>query len=255
MRKIHYIILSVALTVIIAMTTILCFSCKKDDKSEPKTTRDAVAYNSSSLNQVTTLPKNNKQLSTSLKKGATCMYGEYDSYSDNFLSGLNPFQNVWDSFKTIFGANDEGLIFVIRTEEIQNCIVWIDYWTHNPNGGNTTVAKIDEESISTTIKTSLSAKYSDVTISHEKSVTTTKKHVDETVRDYIYDLKQYDTENYEYAWAVTATVSVYRIMCYRFDFWSSLWGNGSYKYVGDAYESRVNDVNPNWRKQLLYRPL
>lgn len=236
----------------LSFTLILCFAfftaCNsKTESKKQKTTNDALSYYSNSLNQTKSVPTNNVDLSTSLKKGDICKLGIFDQYYDNFLNG-NPLENIGDSFNAIFGNNTEGLVFVIKVQEVENCVVWIDQWTNNPNGGDTTISQVSELAISSTIKNSLSFNAKYAAINCEKAVSNTQKYVNETMRQYKYNLENYNTTNYQYAWSVIANTSIYRIMFYKFKFWKA-----EYEYVSDTYEIRINENNPDWERRLLYR--
>lgn len=232
------------------LLSLLITSCSNGKKEDKKGTNDAVSFYSETINQATDTPTNDRELSLSLKKGDTCKYGTFDSAYDNYLSSGNPLENIGQAFEGLFGVNDEGLVYIVETQKITNCIVWIDQWTHNPDGGNTTITNISESALTSTIKNSLSFAGKYASINCEKAVSNTQRYVNETNREYRYDLKDYNTEDYEYAWAVTANASVYRIMFYKF----KLWG-ATYEYVGDSYEIRIDDSNPNWRRELMYRPI
>jgi len=194
---------------------------------------------------------NSKNYDIDMKKGDICKYGVIEEVNKTIMSEDNSFwKDVADSFGAIFGMNDGGYVFVTKTQEIDECMVWVDQWTNNPDGGNTVVSNISEFAITSTIKKSLSFNADYANINCETAVSNTQTYVNNTSREYKYNLSNYDTEKYKYAWAIIANTAIYRVDCFRLNFWEF-----SLDYVGTTYTLRVNEINPDWERVLLYRPV
>lgn len=227
------------------------------NQNENKGTNDAIHYYSTKLNSAKKMQTNNRELSISIKKGDICKYGIVEKVGKDLLAG-NIWEDIKDSFGSLFGVNDKGFYVVVKTEEINDCIMWKDWWTNSINSGSVQITEISQESITESVTTSVSACIGNedkASIKAEKAVNSTKTWVNQqgVERTLNYNFENYDIDNYKYAWAITADVTVYYTYYYKLDFWDSLASfKDKYDYVGTTCEIVVNENEPDFNARLIY---